>query len=122
MTPLSEEKCESCRTGALPLSPVEIEGLSRAVPQWLVLRELDIPRVRRCFKFKDFSESLDFANQVGVMSEREDHHPSLLVEWGSVTVSWWTHRIGGLHRNDFVMAAKTDVLFEGLKAEARRGE
>ncbi len=63
------------------------------------------------FKFKNFVQSLEFTNQVGALAEAEGHHPALLTEWGRVTVTWWTHKIKGLHRNDFIMAAKTDQLF-----------
>lgn len=71
-----------------------------------------IPRLERAFRFPDFAGAMDFARRVGAAAEAADHHPSLLVEWGRVTVSWWTHKIRGLHRNDFVMAAKTDALYE----------
>jgi 4a-hydroxytetrahydrobiopterin dehydratase len=69
--------------------------------------------LERTFKFKDFAEALAFTHQVGVIAEAEDHHPTLITAWGIVTVSWRTHKIRGLHRNDFVMAAKTDQLYQG---------
>ena len=53
------------------------------------------------------------SNRVGALAEQEGHHPALLTEWGRVTVSWWTHAIGGLHRNDFILAARTDTLYAG---------
>ena len=65
----------------------------------------------RQFKFKNFVQALAFANRVGDLAEQQDHHPAILVEWGRVTVSWWTHVIGGLHQNDFISAAKTDQLY-----------
>jgi 4a-hydroxytetrahydrobiopterin dehydratase len=71
-----------------------------------------VKRLRRSFAFEDFAQALAFATRVGAAAEQEGHHPALLIEWGRVTVDWWTHAIGGLHRNDFVMAAKTDELFE----------
>jgi 4a-hydroxytetrahydrobiopterin dehydratase len=70
-----------------------------------------IKRLQRAFKFKNFAEALQFTNQVGALAEEEGHHPALLTEWGKVTVTWWTHKIKGLHRNDFIMAAKTDELY-----------
>ena len=57
--------------------------------------------------------ALEFTNQVGELAEQEDHHPSILTEWGRVTVTWWTHAVSGLHVNDFISAAKTDQLFAG---------
>ena len=70
----------------------------------------DVPRLERVFKFKNFVDALAFTNDVGAMAEEQDHHPSLLTEWGRVTVTWWTHKIKGLHRNDFIMAAGCDEL------------
>ena len=67
-----------------------------------------VPRLERAFSFANFAEALAFTNAVGGLAEAAGHHPALTTEWGRVTVVWWTHAIGGLHRNDFVMAAKTD--------------
>src|SRR4029434_3522610 len=66
-----------------------------------------INRLERLYKFSNFAEALTFTNKVGELAEAEAHHPALLTEWGRVTVAWWTHKIRGLHRNDFIMAAKT---------------
>ena len=66
--------------------------------------------LERSFKFKNFSQALEFANKVGAAAEEEDHHPLIVTEWGRVTLQWWTHTIGGLHKNDFIMAAKTDEI------------
>jgi 4a-hydroxytetrahydrobiopterin dehydratase len=68
-------------------------------------------RLEKSFKFENFTQAMAFASRVAQAAEAEDHHPALLTEWGRVTVTWWTHRIKGLHRNDFIMAAKTDELF-----------
>ena len=70
-----------------------------------------IKRLRRVFAFPDFGQVLRFTDRVGGLAEQEGHHPALLTEWGRTTVSWWTHKIGGLHRNDLIMAAKTDQLY-----------
>ena len=107
---LSQEKCVPCRGDVPRMTPDEINESSRQVPAWKVVDEGGEPRLVREFKFKEFGAALAFANKVGAIAEEEGHHPALLVEWGKVTVSWWTHAIGGLHRNDFVMAAKTDAL------------
>ena len=72
----------------------------------------DSKRLRRVFSFDDFAQALEFTNRVGALAEEEGHHPALLTEWGRTTVTWWTHKIRGLHRNDFVMAAKTAVLYQ----------
>jgi 4a-hydroxytetrahydrobiopterin dehydratase len=73
-----------------------------------------VRRLEREFRFRNFSAALDFTNQIGGLAEEEDHHPALLTEWGRVTAAWWTHRVGGLHRNDFIMAAKTDEIYHSV--------
>ena len=89
----------------------EVAELRPQVPDWELLELDGVPRLRRTFGFDDFAHALEFTNRVGAIAEAEGHHPALLTEWGRVTVSWWTHKIRGLHRNDFVMAAKTDELY-----------
>jgi len=81
------------------------------VPDWQIVERDGIKRLERVFKFKEFAEALAFTNRVGAPAEEENHHPALLTEWGKVTVTWWTHKIRGLHRNDFIMAAKTGRLY-----------
>lgn len=70
-----------------------------------------IKRLQRVFKLKDYAEALALANRIAAIAEEEDHHPLITLEWGRVTVQWWTHVITGLHKNDFIMAARTDELF-----------
>ncbi len=86
-------------------------GLARDVPDWALVERGGIRRLERVFRFPNFADALAFTNQVGALAEQEGHHPALLTEWGRVTVTWWTHAIHGLHRNDFVMAAKTDTVY-----------
>jgi 4a-hydroxytetrahydrobiopterin dehydratase len=71
-----------------------------------------VPRLRRTFRFDGWLPAVDFTNRVAALADSEGHHPMIRLEWGKVVVSWWTHAIKGLHRNDFIMAAKTDQLFE----------
>jgi 4a-hydroxytetrahydrobiopterin dehydratase len=113
MEPLESQKCEACRPGAPRMSDDEIAVVRRRVPDWEVRRVRRVPRLVRTFEFPDFAAALAFTDRVGAAAEAEDHHPAILTEWGSVTVSWWSHKIQGLHRNDFIMAAKTDSLFKG---------
>jgi 4a-hydroxytetrahydrobiopterin dehydratase len=94
------------------LSDEEIDQFYRQLQRWQVVERDGIKRLERSFEFKDFAEALAFTNKVGELAEEEGHHPDILTEWGKVTVSWWTHKIGGLHKNDFVMAAKTDAISE----------
>jgi 4a-hydroxytetrahydrobiopterin dehydratase len=94
------------------VTDAEIAELKPLVPTWELVEADGVKRLRRSFEFDDFAEALAFTTRVGTLAEEEGHHPALLTEWGRVTVEWWTHKIRGLHRNDFVMAAKTDELFE----------
>ena len=111
MTELSNARCQACRTGAPMASKEEINQFLRQLPDWQ-LHEVDgQQRLTRSFKFKNFCQALAFTNLVGKIAEEQGHHPQLITAWGEVEVNWWTHKIGGLHRNDFIMASKTDQLF-----------
>lgn len=105
-------KCEPCRGGVPVLTDVEIDQFYRQLQLWSVVEKEGIKRLERSFRFEDFAQALAFTNKVGMLAEEEGHHPDILTEWGKATVSWWTHKIGGLHKNDFIMAAKTDLLFQ----------
>jgi 4a-hydroxytetrahydrobiopterin dehydratase len=107
---LEKEKCIPCQGGVPTLSDAEIDLYFRELQHWSVVTKDGIKRLERSFKFKDFTEALAFTNKVGEIAEKEGHHPDILTEWGKVTVSWWTHAIKGLHKNDFIMAAKIDRL------------
>jgi 4a-hydroxytetrahydrobiopterin dehydratase len=110
MSDLKEQACVPCRGGEPPLTEAEIAALKPELPDWEVIEVDGIQRLQRLFKFKNFAQALEFTNRVGELAEMEDHHPAILTEWGKVTVTWWTHKIKGLHKNDFIMAAKTDSL------------
>jgi 4a-hydroxytetrahydrobiopterin dehydratase len=110
---LAQEKCVACRRDAPTVTDEEVAELSPQVPDWDLIEIDGIKRLRRVFLFDDFAGALAFTQKVGEAAEEEGHHPALLTEWGRTTVTWWTHKIRGLHRNDFVMAAKTDALYQG---------
>ncbi len=80
------------------------------VPEWRVGVVEGVPRLTREFRFKDFRRAMEFAIRVGELAEQEQHHPDLHVAWGKVRVETWTHKINGLHKNDFVLAAKIDAI------------
>jgi 4a-hydroxytetrahydrobiopterin dehydratase len=90
------------------MTNVEMAEFMPQVTEWQIVEREGIKRLERTFKFKNFVQALAFTNKVGELAEAEGHHPAILTEWGKVTVTWWTHKIRGLHRNDFAMAAKTD--------------
>jgi 4a-hydroxytetrahydrobiopterin dehydratase len=111
MANLAKFQCVGCHSGEPPMPPDEIDALRPQVPLWRVVPVDGVPRLERVFVFPDFASALAFTNRVGDAAEEQGHHPALLTEWGKVTVSWWTHATGGLHRNDFIMAARTDELY-----------
>ena len=111
METLTQMKCVACRKGEPTVTDAEIAEFQPQVPDWEIVERDGIIRLRRAFSFDDFAQALEFTNTVGELAEDEGHHPALLTEWGRTTVTWWTHKIRGLHRNDFIMAAKTDLLY-----------
>jgi len=108
---LSEQHCEACRADAPKVSDEELATLMKEIPDWMGVSENGILKLKREYEFKNFVEALNFTNAVGGIAEEEGHHPDLLTEWGKVTVTWWSHKIKGLHRNDFIMAARTDLAY-----------
>lgn len=110
MSNLSQEKCAACRENSPRVTAYEIAELKPLIPAWNLIEKDGVPQLERTYKFPDFKTAIAFTNSVGEIAETEGHHPALLTEWGKVTVTWWTHAISGLHRNDFIMAAKTDAI------------
>ena len=113
METLTQMKCVACRRDAPTVTDAEIAELQPQIPDWSLVEVDGVKRLTRVFSFRDFAEALEFTNKVGALAEEEEHHPAILTEWGRTTVSWWTHKIRGLHRNDFIMAAKTSELYSG---------
>ena len=112
MATLTRLQCEPCLGDMPPLTDSEIASLHSQVPEWRVVEQQGVKRLERTFRFKSFRAALEFTNQVGELAEAQGHHPMIVTQWGEATVSWWTHAIKGLQRNDFIMAAKTDELCE----------
>jgi 4a-hydroxytetrahydrobiopterin dehydratase len=112
MTDLATGKCVACRAGEPTLTDAEIAELRPQLPDWQLKEVEGMRRLERVFKFKNFAQALEFTNKIGAIAEEENHHPLIITEWGKVTINWWTHKIGGLHRNDFIMAARSDELYQ----------
>ncbi|GGX92991.1 pterin-4-alpha-carbinolamine dehydratase [Litchfieldella qijiaojingensis] len=108
MSDLTQQQCEACDWDAPRVTEAEIEEYKKQIPEWQIVEHDGIMQLERTFKFRNFKQALDFTNRVGEIAEEAGHHPGLLTEWGKVTVTWWSHKIKGLHKNDFIMAAKTD--------------
>ncbi len=111
MVELSKQKCEACRADAPRISDDELRELMPGIPDWEIVVVDGVMQLKRVFEFDNFVEAMAFSNRVGEIAESEGHHPAILTEWGRVTVSWWSHKIKGLHRNDLIMAARTDEAY-----------
>lgn len=108
MVELAKKHCMPCESGAEPLKSDQIEQRRKELdPDWKVVDEHHLERE---FTFDDFRQALDFVNEVGRLAEEEGHHPDICLSYGKVKVQLWTHKINGLHENDFIMAAKIDAL------------
>ena len=110
MSSLTSQKCVACQADAPKVTDDELVEFIKEIPDWEPITEDSILKLRRVFNFDDYAQAVQFSNQVADLAEEEDHHPAILLEWGKVQVIWWTHKILGLHKNDFIAAAKTDRL------------
>ena len=111
MDNLSKRHCEACSVCSLPVTNSDLKIISENFKEWELLNENGIRKIKKQFKFPNFQEALSFTIKMGKLSEEQGHHPLLTLEWGKVSVIWWTHKIKDLHMNDFIMASKTDELF-----------
>lgn len=106
---LAGETCEACRPGSPTVGAEEAAGLLALLPGWEIVAADGMDVLSAAFTFDTFRAALEFANRVGDLADAADHHPEIVVEWGRARVRWWTHTIKGLHRNDFIMAARTSA-------------
>lgn len=117
MAKLTQMKCEACQGDEPTISDEELAEYRPQVPEWEIVAQDGARRLLRTFDFEDFVQAMAFTHRVGRLAEVDDHHPVITTEWGAVSVTWWTHKIDGLHRNDFIMAAKCDQAYQSM-AEA----
>ena len=110
MERLASKSCVPCRGGVPPLSTSEAERLLRETPGWTLAESGT--RLRRAFAFRDFVEAMRFVNRVADVAEQQGHHPDIAIHWNRVDLTLWTHKIGGLHENDFILAARIQRLLE----------
>jgi len=104
---LSGKTCVPCQSGSAPLPPSQVALLLTELTGWQVA---DAKKLCKRIKVENFAQSLELANKIGAIAEQQNHHPDLLVRWGSLSIEIWTHAIGGLTENDFILAAKIDDL------------
>lgn len=113
MDSLNQQSCEACRADAPQISDQDLAALLPQIPDWSTIVVDGVMQLQREFGFPDFAQAMAFSNRVGDLAEAEGHHPAILTEWGGVTVTWWSHKIRGLHKNDLIMAARTDSVHGG---------
>jgi 4a-hydroxytetrahydrobiopterin dehydratase len=111
MNGLAQEHCVPITATSQRLKMEEASELLPQVNGWKISNQGEEPRLEKTYPFEDFKQALEFTQRIGNVADQENHHPALLTEWGKVTVDLWTHKIKGLHRNDFVMAAKCDEVY-----------
>ncbi|EPJ54101.1 MAG: hypothetical protein OFPI_07680 [Osedax symbiont Rs2] len=111
MDALSKQNCTACDASAKLLSTSGIAALMPRIAGWELLEDSGIKKLNRKFSTNNYAQSVAFSNAVAELAQSVNHHPQIVLEYGSVTVIWWSHNIQGLHKNDFIMAAKTSELF-----------
>ncbi len=119
MNELAQMNCSKITKDTPKLSDQEINQYHSKVPDWNITMKDGEQRLERSYEFPDFKQAANFTQCIAEIADQEDHHPAILTEWGKVTVDWWTHKIRGLHLNDFIMAAKTQKLYEEVTQAVR---
>lgn len=112
MTNLSAKNCTACNVDAPKVTKQQVQEALTQLPEWKLIQVDGVDQLQRIYKLKNFSDAMKLTQAIGELAEEHDHHPALLTEWGKLTVTWWTHKIKGLHENDLIMAAKTEKLSE----------
>jgi 4a-hydroxytetrahydrobiopterin dehydratase len=108
MSDLASKKCVPCSKASKGLTAAQVKALLPEVPDWSLGKKRD--RISRTFTFDEFAPAMAFVNKVAALAEEEGHHPDFHIHYNKVELVLWTHAIGGLHTNDFVMAARIDRL------------
>lgn len=112
MSNLTAQKCEACHAGGdhHHVTQEEMDTFMKDLPEWQVVERDGVKMLEREFTFKGYKKAVALTNKIADLANEQGHHPAILLEWGKVKVTWWTHAINGLHKNDFICAAKTDAL------------
>ena len=113
MLDLSDKKCEACTIDAPLVNSVDYPDLLKELGDWSIEEE-SINKLVKTYNFANYADSVSFTNKIADLAEAEDHHPKIVLQWGSVKLEWWSHKIKGLHLNDFICAAKSDKIFKSL--------
>ena len=110
MSELASKTCVPCRGGVPPLKGKELADLHQKLTEWAHWKIVNEHHITRTFTFPDFKQALAFVNRVGDVAEEQGHHPDILLTWGKVEITLWTHKVDGLTESDIIMAAKIDAL------------
>ena len=113
MSDLTDKKCEACTIDAPLVNSVDYPDLLKELEDWSI-KEESINKLVKTYSFANYADSVSFTNKIADLAEAEDHHPKIVLQWGSVKLEWWSHKIKGLHLNDFICAAKSDKIFKNL--------
>src|SRR5689334_11532354 len=116
-TELTGERCDACHKDSPRVTDEQLAELSRYIPDWELLDDGGVLKLQRTFRFTSYPAVLAFMQKVGAAAEEQGHHPQMVVEARRARVVWWTHAIGWLHRNDFIMAASTDEIYAGSEGK-----
>jgi len=111
MSTLSDQSLQACNTTNQALSNNEIQQYLSGLDDWKLQTENNIQQICKHFSFKNYTQAITFTNQIATLAEQQNHHPKICIEWGKVSIGWWTHTVNGLFINDFIMAAKCDDIF-----------
>jgi len=111
MNTLATESLQPCNTSNTALSAAESQQHLSQLTDWNIICKNNIQQIFKCFSFKHYSQAIEFTMQIADLAEHENHHPKICIEWGKVTISWWTHTVSGLFINDFIMAARCDDIY-----------
>jgi len=114
MKALTDQSLQPCDPNSQPLSEADIQSHLCKLDYWVLNTENKIEQIAKTYTFKNFAEALSFTNDIAALAEQKNHHPKICLEWGRVTISWWTHSVNGLFINDFIMAAKCDAIFASV--------
>ena len=107
---LKESECEACRIDAPKVTDIEKQEFLKELSDWKIIDNSGIDQLVKTFNFASYQDASVFTQKVADLADDEDHHPKIVLEYGKVEVFWWSHKIKGLHKNDFICAAKTDLL------------